>query len=177
MNSRTLLHICCAPCLIYPLKVLREKGYDVTGFFYNPNIHPYSEFKRRLETLLTYARMVMLPVVVDSSYDLESFIGGQIESKAERCIFCYRTRIEKATERAQKDGFSNFTTTLLYSKYQKHEKIREICEELCGKYNLNFLYFDFREGWSEGVRKSKDLNLYRQNYCGCIFSEKERHRN
>lgn len=173
MNKKTLLHVCCAPCLIYPLKFLRDKGYDVTCFFYNPNIHPYSEFKRRLETLISYTRIVMVPLVVDSSYDIESFIEGQLAKKDERCLFCYKVRIERSVEQAKKDGFANFTTTLLYSKYQKHEKIKEICEDICRKKGVDFLYFDFREGWQTGILESKALNMYRQTYCGCIFSEKE----
>lgn len=168
--------MCCAPCLIYPLKALRERGYDVTCFFYNPNIHPYSEFKKRLETLINYSKVALFPLRVDDSYELESFIGGQIRNMDKRCIFCYRERLERTYKLAAKEGFSKVTTTLLYSKYQKHEEIKKICEELSLKYGVEFLYFDFREGWAQGVSASKALNIYRQNYCGCIFSELERSR-
>jgi predicted adenine nucleotide alpha hydrolase (AANH) superfamily ATPase len=176
MRDRLLLHICCAPCLIYPLRVLRGEGYDVTGFFYNPNIHPYGEFKRRLTTLLEYSKIVLLPIVVDYSYDLESFLEGQIRNRDDRCLFCYRTRLERAFDKAKTDGFPNLTTTLLYSKYQKHERIKEMCEEISKKCGVNFIYIDFRKGWKEGVIESKALNMYRQNYCGCIFSERERYK-
>ncbi|MCX7856511.1 MAG: epoxyqueuosine reductase QueH [Deltaproteobacteria bacterium] len=177
MKDKILLHICCAPCLIYPLKVLRESKYDVVGFFYNPNIHPYSEYKRRLETLVNYSKIVLLPLIVDTSYDVESFLEGQLKNRDERCLFCYSIRLEKAFEWAKKNGFINLTTTLLYSKYQKHEKIKGIGYELSRVYDINFLYFDFREGWQEGVLESKALNMYRQNYCGCIFSEREKFKN
>lgn len=177
MSNRVLIHVCCAPCLVYPLKVLREEGYEVTGFFYNPNIHPFSEYRRRLETLINYSRFVMLPLRVDDSYDLKFFLKGQIENMERRCIFCYRIRLERAYEAAKNEGFPRITTTLLYSKHQKHEAIREICEELSSKHGIEFLYFDFRKGWKEGIEESKALNLYRQSYCGCIFSEAERFRN
>lgn len=176
MKDKILLHICCAPCLIYPLRILRERGYDVMGFFYNPNIHPYSEFKKRLETLVTYSKIVMLPLTVDTSYDLEAFIEGQIKHRDDRCSFCYKTRLKRAFEWASKNNFTNLTTTLLYSKYQKHEKIKEICDELSAEYGVKFVYEDFRQGWHEGILESKAINMYRQNYCGCIFSEKERYK-
>ncbi|MCS7281184.1 MAG: epoxyqueuosine reductase QueH [Desulfobacterota bacterium] len=175
MKDSLLLHVCCAPCLIYPLKVLREEGYEVTGFFFNPNIHPFSEFKKRLETLLSYSKVALFRLITDLSYDLESFLEGQLANKEKRCLYCYKIRMERTFEQALKDGFKNVTTTLLYSKYQKHETLKELCQELSKAYGINFVYFDFRTGWQMGLSESKALNMYRQNYCGCIFSEKERH--
>lgn len=171
---KVLLHICCAPCSIYPLKVLREEGLEVRGYFYNPNIQPYTEFLKRLETLKNYAGIMLLPLTIDSSYDIETYLKGAINAK-DRCLFCYRFRLEKAFSKAAEEGLDAVTTTLLYSKYQRHDDIRQICNDLSEMHDVAFLYKDFREGWKMGVEESKRLNMYRQQYCGCIFSEKERY--
>ncbi len=172
--AKVLLHICCAPCTIYPLKHLRSEGAHVMGYFYNPNIHPYTEFAKRLQTLENYAKISLLPLTVDDSYELERFLTGALEHGKDRCLFCYRMRLEKAFRKATEAGADAVTTTLLYSKYQRHEDIKAIGWELSGKYGVDFFYRDYRKGWNEGVEESKRLNMYRQNYCGCIFSEKER---
>jgi len=172
--AKVLLHICCAPCSIYPLRQLRSEGAEVAGYFYNPNIHPYTEFLKRMQTLENYAKVSLLPLTVNDSYELEQFLKGAIEYGKDRCLFCYRMRLEKSFKKAVDTGSEALTTTLLYSKYQRHEDIRVIGEELSGKYGIAFLYRDYRRGWQEGVEESKRMNMYRQNYCGCIFSEKER---
>jgi len=169
-----LLHICCAPCTIYPLKVLRGEGHEVTGFFYNPNIHPYTEFQRRREALGAYSRVSLLPLIVDEAYDLETFLKAALEAGKERCGACYRMRLEAAFRKAVSEQAEAVTTTLLYSIYQKHETIAAVAEDLSGRYKVPFLYKDFREGWKEGQAASRSVGLYRQNYCGCVFSEYER---
>ena len=171
-----LLHICCGPCAIYPLKKLRDEGHEVTGYFFNPNIHPYTEFEKRLDTLAGYARSTSMPLVIDDTYELESFLKGAMEYGPERCSFCYRTRLGQAFRHAEEKGFDAITTTLLYSKYQKHGQIVSIASVLSEEYDTPFLYEDFRTGWQEGVDESKRLSMYRQKYCGCIFSEAERYR-
>jgi epoxyqueuosine reductase len=171
---KVLLHICCAPCTIYPLKELRKEGNEVTGFFYNPNIHPYTEFQKRLQTLENYAKIVFLPLTVEKGYDLEQFLRGALDLGKDRCLFCYRVRLERAFRQAVASEADAVTTTLLYSRYQRHEDIRSIGEELSQSHSLPFLYRDFRTGWNAGIQESKQLNMYRQNYCGCIFSERER---
>jgi epoxyqueuosine reductase len=174
MKQKVLLHICCAPCSIYPLKQLKSENAEVYGFFYNPNIHPYTEFQKRLKTLEHYAKIALLSLKIDESYELEHFLKGALEYGKDRCLFCYRIRLEKAFQRGCETGAEAVTTTLLYSKYQRHEDIKAIGGELSDQYGIDFLYRDFRIGWKEGVEESKKLNMYRQNYCGCIFSEKER---
>ena len=169
-----LLHICCAPCTIYPLKVLRGEGHEATGFFYNPNIHPYTEFQRRREALAAYARVSLLPLIMDEAYDLETFLAAALEAGKERCSACYRIRLERAFQRAVDEKADAVTTTLLYSIYQRHETIAAVGEDLSGRYKVPFLYRDFREGWKEGQDRARSLGIYRQNYCGCIFSEYER---
>lgn len=174
-GKNVLLHICCAPCSIYTIKHLRNEGAQVSGFFYNPNIHPYTEFMKRLETLDNYAKIALMPLFVDRSYDLETFLRGALEHGRDRCLFCYRMRLEKTFLKGIETGADAITTTLLYSKYQRHDDIKAVGEGLAQAYGIPFLYRDFREGWKDGIQESKKTNMYRQQYCGCIFSEKERY--
>ena len=117
----------------------------------------------------------LLPLAVDKTYDLDTFLRGALDHGKDRCLFCYRMRLEKTFRKGVEDKADAVTTTLLYSKYQRHDDIRKIGEELSAAYGVPFLYRDFRVGWSEGVEESKALDMYRQPYCGCIFSEKERY--
>jgi epoxyqueuosine reductase len=172
---KILLHICCAPCAIFPLKVLRQKGHDLRGYFYNPNIHPYLEYKKRLDTLTAYAAQEALPVSCDESYPVESFLRRVVGDAENRCLHCYELRLRQVAEAARDGHYDGFTTTLLYSRYQKHDLIKETAEKMAVEYSMPFVYEDFREGWSEGVDISRRLGLYRQPYCGCIYSEKERY--
>lgn len=172
---RILVHICCAPCFTYPHKKLKEKGDEITGFFYNPNIHPYIEYKKRLETLLGYAKTSGAEVIYKHEYDLEAFLRGALES-ANRCEFCYTYRLGEAAKAALDGGFDAFTTTLLVSPYQKHELLKSIGKKIEDKKGVPFYYEDLRPGYQESRRISRNLGLYMQKYCGCIFSEKERYR-
>jgi len=172
---RILLHICCGNCAIYPVKVLREQNHEITGFFYNHNIHPYQEFKKRLETTKEYARRVELPLTCNEEYRLEEFLAAVAHDPQNRCDYCYRSRLKATAEEAYRLGFEGFTTTLLYSRYQKHQDIVDFGRRLANEYELFFHYEDFRNGWNEGIRISKEMGLYRQQYCGCIYSEKERY--
>jgi len=172
---KVLLHICCANCLIYPFRVLKTEGREIRGFFYNPNIHPYQEYKKRKECLKNYAQMIDLPMIWGKDYELEKFIQAVVFREHKRCEICYYLRLEETAKVAKENNFDAFTTTLLYSKYQKFDSIIEIGRSLGEKYNLMFLEKDFREGWKEGIQESKRLGLYRQQYCGCIYSEKERY--
>jgi len=168
------LHVCCGPCTIFPLSVLREKGTQVTGYFFNPNIHPYKEFERRLLTLQSYADDVQLPLIVEKQYGLSDFVRKIAFHEEERCNICYLMRLEKTAAMAKERGFDAFSTTLLYSKYQRHSQLIKFCEQLSSQYQVPFYYHDFRDGWQLGIKKSKELDMYRQPYCGCIYSEQER---
>lgn len=172
---KILLHTCCGPCTIYPLKVLKSEGHDLKGIFYNPNIHPLLEYRRRRDTLRLYAYEQGLPLADDDAYPLEDFFRQVAFHEDDRCRICYRLRLSYAAAKAKEGRFDGFSTTLLYSKYQKHEAVKEIGESLSAETGVEFVYRDFREGWSEGVRISKALGMYRQAYCGCVFSEKERY--
>jgi hypothetical protein len=149
---------------------------DIAGYFYNPNIHPFTEFRKRLDTLESFARISQLPLTIDTEYNLESFLRGALDKGKDRCLFCYRARLEKAFQKAADDRRDAVTTTLLYSKYQRHDNIKEIGEEMADTFRIRFLYRDFREGWKEGVVESKKAGMYRQQYCGCIFSERDRYK-
>jgi predicted adenine nucleotide alpha hydrolase (AANH) superfamily ATPase len=171
---KVLLHVCCANCAIYPVKVMREKGLEVMGFFYRRNIHPYTECLRRQETLQFYAGQINLKVIYQEGYDMEDFIQNVVFRESERCNYCYHDRLRSTALLARRGKFDYFSSTLLYSKHQKHDLIRAIGESVGKSAGIPFLYQDFREGWKEGIECSKQLGLYRQQYCGCIYSEKER---
>ncbi len=172
---KTLLHLCCANCGIFPLSVLQQQGHQVTGFFYNHNIHPYQEYMRRRDTVKEWSGRIDLPVLMRDEYALEEFLAAVAQRPEDRCAYCYRSRMAATAERAAAEGFKAFTTSLLYSRYQQHEAIRAYGEELAQTHGLTFLYEDHRVGWQEGIRISKEMGLYRQQYCGCIYSEKERY--
>ncbi len=169
-----LLHICCAPCATYTVQALRDDGFEPVGYFYNPNIHPFTEYRRRLETLQQYAAAVELDVVYRDEYMLEDFIKQAMEVD-DRCHLCYTLRLEAAARQASDMGIPVFTSTLLISPYQKHEMIKDIGESLASDYGVEFHYRDFRPGYKETYQMCRDMELYRQPYCGCIFSENERY--
>ena len=147
----------------------------MAGFFYNPNIHPYQEYLRRKGTIETYAQRSGLEMIYRNEYDLEGFLRSVVYREHERCRYCYHCRLEATAKMASKGKFDVFTTTLLYSKHQNHSLIKEIGESLAKQFSVPFHYEDFRKWWQEGIRESKAMGLYRQQYCGCIYSEKERY--
>lgn len=148
---------------------------DVTAHFFNPNIHPFKEFKQRLITLKDYASDTKLPLVLDQHYGLTDFVRKVAFHEAERCHICYHMRLVKTVSLARERGFDAFSTTLLYSKYQRHAELISLCEELATLYDIPFYYEDFRTGWQQGIDVSKELEMYRQPYCGCVYSEQERY--
>jgi hypothetical protein len=172
---KVLLHICCAPCCIYPIKILRQEGHEVMGFFYRHNIHPYTECLRRQQALQTYAEQIDLKVIYQEGYDLEGFIQNVVYRESERCNYCYHDRLRVTALLAKRGKFDAFTSTLLYSKKQQNDRIRSMAEAVAKSVGISFLYHDFRSGWKEGIEESKRLGMYRQQYCGCIYSEKERY--
>lgn len=171
-----LLHICCAPCAIYPVEFLREEGHTVNGLFYNPNIHPYAEYLARLEALMTYAKREAFDVAA-GEYEIEKYFQGVVDSEKvrDRCPVCWWMRLEKTAKRARERGFDAFTTTLLGSPYQDHEILRKLAEEISERTGAEFLYRDFRIGFRRAHQKAKAEGIYCQKYCGCLFSERERY--
>ncbi|WP_136809139.1 epoxyqueuosine reductase QueH [Desulfosediminicola flagellatus] len=171
---KILLHTCCGPCSIYPIEEL-SKEYAVSAYFFNPNIHPFQEFKRRKNSLREYCEKNRIPIIDLGSYGMKEFLRKVVFHENTRCNVCYSWRMEETAKRAAEDGFEAFTTTLLYSRYQNHDKLRQCGTELAEKYGISFIYKDFREGWQYGIDKSIELGMYRQPYCGCIYSEQERY--
>ena len=173
-----LLHMCCGPCSCYPVKKLREDGIEPTGYFFNPNIHPYKEWDMRLKTAKEFAEKVDMKIITDENYMLRDFLKKALMAESVengRCRMCYTWRLEQAAKFAAENGFDSFTSTLLYSIYQQHDLMKETAGFFAEKYGVSFYYEDFRTGWQEGTDISIDLGLYRQPYCGCIFSEEERY--
>jgi len=171
---KILLHICCANCAITPLERLKENGSEVTGYFFNPNIHPYQEYQKRLDALKQYSEKVGLNVIYRDEYLLEEFLENVSHRVKERCQYCYTVRLESTAREAKKNAFDGFSTTLLQSSHQNHNQIKETGERIAHEIGIPFYYEDFRPGWKKGVEVSKAMGLYRQQYCGCIYSEKER---
>lgn len=175
---KLLLHMCCGPCSCYPVKVLQQEGVEITGYFFNPNIHPYKEWDTRLKTAKIFAETVGIDFVADKNYRLRDFLTKALVAEKEeggRCRMCYQWRLSEAARYAKENNFDAFTSTLFYSIYQKHDLMRETAERYAKIYGTTFYYRDFRPGWQEGIDISKAMDLYRQAYCGCIFSEEERY--
>ena len=196
-----LLHICCGPCAITTVEMLRDEGFNVTGFFYNPNIHPAQEYLRRREGLQKVAEQMDFPVIFwdqQEAYQPKDFYRAVTFKEHNRCLFCYKLRLQKTIEYAQQAALGAYqyvSTSLLYSKYQNHAAIRVIGELLAkraGAENSSngttlsapssssyaspqFYYADFRTGWGRGIKLSKKWEIYRQQYCGCVYSEMERY--
>jgi predicted adenine nucleotide alpha hydrolase (AANH) superfamily ATPase len=170
---KLLMHMCCAPCSVFPLAQLREEGIVPDGVFFNPNIHPVEEFQRRQENVEKLAGIKGLKV----SY-FDDFRQGVWESFSgtgdARCTMCYAVRLEKAAELAAEGEYDAFTTSLLVSPYQKHDLIKQLGEKFAEKAGVKFFYRDFRPGFRQGQQEAKELGLYRQKYCGCIISYNSR---
>ncbi len=171
----TLMHICCAPCSYMCIQTLRDENIDVTGFWYNPNIHPFTEYRARRDTLIAHSKNIDMPLVVIDDYGLREFIGLVYPNFEDRCEKCYDIRLDRAAKYASESGFDSFTTSLLISPYQKHELIADVAERKAQKYGIKFLYRDFRPYFREGQQKAREAGYYMQKYCGCIFSEEERY--
>ena len=172
---KTLMHICCAPCANRPIAVLQEVGIQVTGFWFNPNIHPYTEYQARKATLEGYAKEIGMKLIIGGTYDLRSFITHVADNIDGRCAYCYRVRMEETARYAAENGYDSFTTSLLISPYQNHEAIRSTAQAMGEKYGVEFLYRDFRPLFQAGQEFAREHGFYMQKYCGCIFSEEDRY--
>ena len=184
-RPRLLLHVCCAPCSSGCLEELCAH-FDVTCFYYNPNISPKEEFDRRaseLERLTQEMPLKGSPKVEIGTYDPEKFdqIARGLEKVpegGERCFACYRLRLEEAARRAREGAYDYFTTTLSISPLKNADKLNAIGGELAETYGVPYLFSDFKkaDGYLRSIRLSKEYQLYRQDYCGCIYSKEESER-
>jgi hypothetical protein len=160
---------------VHPLDDLRSEGHEITAVFFNPNIHPYTEYLRRLDAFTVYTRENNVRVLSEDFREgMEEWLREVAFRESQRCRICFNFRMDKIARLAEAKGFDAFSTTLLYSRFQNHELLKSVCEAVSEKYGIPFIYRDWRTGWNEGVRRYRKLGLYRQKYCGCVYSEKER---
>lgn len=176
MGTPLLLHACCGPCSLEPVKYLREEGFEPTICWTNPNIQPIEEHDKRLKTLLAWADEVAhVPVIVaEDRRDLwEAKVAPAGLAREARCRACYRVRLEESCRVAKEEGFHYISTTLVVSPYQLFDACHEVLSKLAPKYGLEEVWRDFRPHYPESVTDSRALGMYRQNYCGCRFSAAE----
>jgi predicted adenine nucleotide alpha hydrolase (AANH) superfamily ATPase len=175
--KNVLVHSCCAHCAAYTVDYWRQQGYEVSALWYNPNIHPYMEHQHRLESMRTLAQKIDLPLIIIEDYDIIEYFRRVAGHEPQRCQYCFNLRLSKTAETALQKGFSAFTTTLLISPQQKHDLILETGNKVAAEKGVTFLYADLRKRYSDSRHMTKPLNLYRQQYCGCVYSEWERYAN
>jgi len=169
------LHVCCAPCLAVTLPPFADLGH-VVPFFYNPNIHPLLEFRKRLKAVEVFAEREKIEVVFDRTYGLQRFLALVPHDGAGRCALCYRERLGRTAQYAAETGADAFSTTMVSSTHQDHEAIRRAGERAAAESGVEFMYIDLRGRSAEGLAIAKKMSLYRQQYCGCIFSEYDRYK-
>lgn len=172
MKNRILVHTCCGPCAMYPLSRLLQEydRKDITCFFYNPNIHPMEEFLKRRENAQKAAQHYGVEIVITEDFLMDKWIKYGPEENKLRCRMCYDLRLEHTVKYAKYNGFKSFTTTLLVSLWQDHDYIVKRCRELSLKYGVDFYYEDYRLGYRRGQEMAKETGLYRQKFCGCLWS-------
>ncbi len=174
--EKILLHVCCGPCAIACVESLLAQNYTVTGIFYNPNIHPLSEYlKRRDGAVEVFKRFNCELQIEDMAYKPQDFFHRVHNKEQDRCACCYDMRFEYLAEKAKEQEYKIFTSTLFYSKYQNHELMNISAHGHAKSQGIRFLEHDFRPLWEHGIALSKEWEIYRQNYCGCLYSEFERH--
>ncbi len=171
-----LLHTCCAPCsLLSRAYFEEEQQYKVTGYFYNPNIHPFREFRKRKEALRELARQDNMPLLSEDEYPLEFFLQNIVGRENDRCRICYEIRLEKTAQKAKEQGSACFSSTLLISPYQDQVSIERIGRTIAQRQGVSFIYRDLRHLFQESMALARRRGIYTQGYCGCIYSEKERY--
>ncbi len=173
--EKLLLHICCAPCAVACVAQLRAEGIEPIGFWYNPNIHPYMEYRARRDTLIEYAKTIGLSLAVQDEYGLRTFTRQVADHPESRCSYCYAVRLEQTARYAKEHGFTAIATTLTVSPYQDHKLIFEIGARVAAKHGVAFLPYDFSPHYREGQAEAREQGLYMQKYCGCIYSEEDRY--
>ena len=173
--NKILIHACCAHCTAYTVEHFRKADYEVTALWYNPNIHPFTEHQNRLEAMKKLAERMSFPLIVLEGYDFIDHLRAMYGREDERCGECFRLRLQKTAEIAIEKGIYAFTTTLLISPHQQHDRVKKVGEEVAMNTGAAFIYADLRKRYSESRHLTKPMDLYRQQYCGCIYSEFERY--
>lgn len=166
-----LLHLCCGPCGEYPLEALREEGFmSIQGYFFNPNIQPEKELARRLDSVLRFAELHDLDILTDDRCDEAVWRAFKSNEKAKHCLYCYALRMNEAARKASELGCKAFTSSLFVSPWQNHEAMRQAAYRAAERYGVEFLDRDFRDGYRQGQDMARADGLYRQRFCGCIYS-------
>jgi len=173
---RILVHICCAPCALYSFPRLKEEFEEVIGLWYNPNIHPFQEYSRRLDSLREWAKKENIKIIYENRYELQDFLREVVYRESRRCFICYYLRFRKTAIFARRGKFDYFGSTLLYSPHQNQDLIRTVAEAVGKEYSIKPYLRFFKEGWKESRKLSRQMGLYHQQYCGCVYSEEERYR-
>jgi predicted adenine nucleotide alpha hydrolase (AANH) superfamily ATPase len=173
--ASVLVHACCAHCTAYTVGHWRDQGYIVTALWYNPNIHPFTEHNLRVEAMKTLSHTMKLPLVVIEGYDFKEYFHRIVGQEDRRCGCCFELRLGRVAKLAKEMGIDAFTSSLLISPDQKHDQIKQIGEKVAVENELTFLYADLRKRYSDSRHITKPMELYRQQYCGCIYSEYERY--
>lgn len=168
---KLLMHICCAPCAVYPVKTVLQRGIDVHGLWFNPNIHPFTEYNNRLNSLKKLGNLWNLQIEYIDYYGLIEFLRNVSGNEKNRCEYCYKVRLEKTAIKAKEMNFDAFTSTLLVSPFQKFDMLIDLGKLFESKYDIEFISEDFRTGFKKGKKLSREIGLYQQKYCGCIYSE------
>ena len=171
--TRLLIHVCCAPCFVAPYYKLKNE-FEITTLWFNPNIHPVTEYVKRRNCFREFLKNEGINKIEVNEYGLLDFMHNTFTHLSDRCYYCYYNRLHYTAMKAKQEGFDCFSSTLLYSKVQNHELIKKIATEIAEVQKIPFYYQDLRELWKEGITLSKEMNMYRQQYCGCIFSEMDR---
>jgi predicted adenine nucleotide alpha hydrolase (AANH) superfamily ATPase len=174
---KMLMHVCCANCAIHPLNILKDK-FDITMYFYNPNIHPEEEYQKRLSNAEKVSRITKIPLITGNYiHDLKKWFKlteklKDLPEGQERCNKCFKIRLEKTALFAKKNGFDIFTTTLTISPHKNQQTINAIGNEISQKFDISFFIADFKkqDGFKKTMQLAKELKIYRQNYCGCLYS-------
>ena len=172
---KVLLHICCAPCANRPLASLQDEEHDVTGFWYNPNIHPFTEYRSRRNTVREYLDEIGVKLIEQNDYALRPFVRAVADDIAHRCVKCYEMRLRQTAQTAKEQGFDAFTSSLFISPYQNHQLMMDVAQQAAEDFGVAFLYRDFRPLFQEGQAFAREHGFYMQKYCGCVFSEEERY--
>jgi predicted adenine nucleotide alpha hydrolase (AANH) superfamily ATPase len=175
MKKRILVHVCCAPCFSVLFDNLKKEFEDIFLLWYNPNIHPFTEYKNRWESVEKFAQDYSLKLISIHEYNIEKFIRSVVYREKARCVYCYHNRLEFCASMAKKSGFTHFTSSLLASPYQNHELLIQMGRDLEKRHKVEFYYWDFRSDWKIRESAIEKCGLYRQQYCGCIYSEEERY--
>ena len=173
--GRMLLHACCGPCAMYPLDLLTSGGRDLDCYWYNPNIQPQFEFDRRHVNLEKACEHFKIKLISEGTECMQDYWLSKeyLNEFSSRCEMCYDIRMDHVAKFASENGYDTFCTTLLVSPYQQHDKIARISEEKASKYGIDFEYIDFRPGFRQAQNMAREIGLYRQKFCGCIFSLEE----